>query len=283
MSGRGFTEAELLAAAWSKQQKVNDTANLRSDRRSKSFLHRDESDRHRHKSRRTERRSYSRSRSREKRKKKERKENRSSRDIPSYSPYRGNPNDGGRTSPTYSPYRGDRPAEEENYHMRRSPRSRSGSRSGNLSRSRSRDRRYRSRSRPRSRSRSADSAIDPALLAKMPPPSDPMRPDHDDRSMRKGHNGGRRHLDRSTDLVERRERSERRNRSRSRSREKKYNKSRSRSRSGGGRSSRSSSSEGVARGPASQWMHDKYMRAVERARSVHHDANASDNDTCTNL
>lgn len=177
----GFTEAERIAAAWSKMHALEGSLfkkeqDYMKNRDNKRY----EKDKLRKRSRsRSHRRSRSRDRSREKmrgrstsrsRKIKKRShsrdnklEKRDERDQPTYSPYRGNPDL--RVSPTYSPYRGNRDKSPE--YIPRSP-------------GRTRDCRKRSKSRSRSPSSSSVSKKREDL-ARLPPPPDPVRPDHDTR------------------------------------------------------------------------------------------------------
>ena len=250
MSGKGFTEAEILAAAWSKAQKSTMPVDTRLSRSGgTSFLHRDDrprdfsnrtryGDRDGSKSHRPKRSHRSRSRSKSRnRERHSRRRNSSERPPPSYSPYRGQ-NAHGRESPTYSPYRGVMNSRDEVQDSRRQSRSRSPSQSRSRSRPRyrssSRSRQYygraNSRSLSRSRSRSRES---PGTLARLPPPQDPVRPYHDDRDAGRGH-GHRHDSDKNRDRY----------------------KHRSRSRSS------SSSDLGFSRGTESHWTHDKYMRAL---------------------
>jgi hypothetical protein len=161
----GFTEAERISAAWSKLHALEKNSNTSSNK-TPLDSHQHHRDRRVHD--RDERKRIKRSRSRSQRKNyRQRSPSRDvknirgdERDKPSYSPYRGNPDI--RKSPTYSPYRGRR--EKSPVIIRRSS-----ERSG------------RPLSRSRSRSKSFDRHPSPEVLARLPPPPDPRRPDHDSR------------------------------------------------------------------------------------------------------
>jgi hypothetical protein len=171
----GFTEAERIAAAWSKlhalERSQNTNTTRQQDQRKKSEKRsrsrsknakRDYFDRDHDRDRRV--RSNERQSSR-KGEKYEQRDERDRREKPSYSPYRGNPDI--RKSPTYSPYRGEN-REKSPIYIRKS-RSRSPERRSSVAKN------YRSKSRSRSRSPSQED------LSRLPPPPDPKRPEHDNR------------------------------------------------------------------------------------------------------
>jgi hypothetical protein len=210
---KGFTEAEVLAAQWSKMQKSSnisiktsgkgkDESSMRSkDRKRSSSPHDRQRNRHTQRSR------------------------------PSSRSYRDNSD--GRASPNYSPYTGN------DIDVKTSPPSPKKTREYERSRSRSRsNRRYRSRSRSRSPSLTNEE------LARLPPPPDPIRPDHDD-------------------MIGRRSRQEAERIWSSYRTKKRQHRSRSRSRSRSG----SSSSVEKEKKIRNRWTHDGFDR-VRDTRSL---------------
>jgi hypothetical protein len=173
----GFTEAERISAAWSKLHAIERRDNSATLKRTTGADSRQYHDKDRDRATDRDRygrgegkkkmnRSRSRSKSQTKRNRPRSRSKDASRDVrnrkgeerdkPSYSPYRGNPDV--RNSPTYSPYRTSRVASPPPA-LRRSP----------------------ERKLTRSRSKSFDGHSSPEELARLPPPPDPRRPDHDNR------------------------------------------------------------------------------------------------------